>query len=463
MAVQDHIKRYPFDFAIANRKLSLATLKHLLELFPDAVANGNTLCRAMMRDLPLDLLQTMVDDWPTNKTCLTFRYAGAQALTLAQTRLICQLFPKLKTLTLAITAAAWEVPACAYFLKQLQNNQTIVGVEYLTLPAIAGESKERQEEILNDFQLLLETNHTIKKLIGHVSEDTDINVSLKWLRSMDRAISNSPNNSALEVLQFATSAANLCVNSKRNSALPTPFRIGNIEEGQEEERHNHGQRLGLCLSIWSADEGDDNEDILATVLPSIPDFASFAEVRIGCNSYQRLNEEAQPMRDITNEIVALVGENRFFQHLHCSGYKVDPFKICEALRGNTSLLGLELYLDRDSGGRQIQASSGAIDACVSLLKEHNVTLIHFKPMEAASPKIQYYLDLNRLGRTIARSLTEGEAILELLLNVREDEGLKTSTEQWENRVHSMVYGLLSEAPDSWCLPALLKKRKDHPW
>jgi len=78
-----------------------------------------------------------------------------------------------------------------------------------------------------------------------------------------------------------------------------------------------------------------------------------------------------------------------------------------------------------------------------------LTLIECKPFGAIDSRIQYYLDLNRLGRAIVRNATTvtRSTLLDLLLAARDDGLLEYTTNG--GRVQSILYGLLREAPSLW--------------
>lgn len=448
MAVQDNFKQYPFTLAMANRKLPVTTLTKLLEMYPSAVATGITLSKAMMQDMPLPFLETVVKDWPSKKTRLNFRYCGTQPLSLAHTKILCKLFPKLKTLSL--TTTEWEVPAFAYFVKKLQSDRSIINIEYLTLPSLAKESKKRCEEILNDFRLLLEANTSLRRLRGLVCQEEDPGLIQSWLQTIDSGIRD---NRALKEFHFTNAEATICVSSKPE-----------FYSASQQVDKNHGQQLGLCLCIWSF-EGDEGEkDVLEPLLTQmVPTLTSFSALQFRSSSIASLRQEAV-QKDLTKDIVALLKTNHAFQHILCVRYKVDLVAVCEALRHNTRLLSLEVSNGRDN--QPTIVSPAAIAAGRTMLEDYNVTLKDFKPMGTASPKIQHYLDLNRLGRSIARSACindEGDKLTKLIRNAQEDGALKENTTlQGISRAQSVVYGLLSEAPGSWCHGESDKKKRKIP-
>ena len=106
-----------------------------------------------------------------------------------------------------------------------------------------------------------------------------------------------------------------------------------------------------------------------------------------------------------------------------------------------------------------------IDACVEHLKHHDVVLKELEPWSCADKegRIACYLELNEYGRRTARTTTECGVIVNLLSRVPPCGRLRTRYRTvWrdEARVASTLYGLLREAPGSWCQPTpSTRKRK----
>ena len=109
----------------------------------------------------------------------------------------------------------------------------------------------------------------------------------------------------------------------------------------------------------------------------------------------------------------------------------------ELLRRNNTLERLDFKYQREN-----IYTTEDLSACRAMLAGPNTSLIECCPFQYHDPTIQYYLDLNRLGRARVR---KGNDLLDLLLAAQQDRTL-TST---DGRVQSVLYGLLRESPGTW--------------
>ena len=105
-----------------------------------------------------------------------------------------------------------------------------------------------------------------------------------------------------------------------------------------------------------------------------------------------------------------------------------------------------------------------LEECLIMLKEHNITLQHCAPFGYHDVRIQYFLDLNRLGRKAVRNITCKLTLVDLLVKAQHDSALRTADSNTCNhdslnsasanylryhRVLGIMYGLLREAPGLW--------------
>lgn len=165
--------------------------------------------------------------------------------------------------------------------------------------------------------------------------------------------------------------------------------------------------------------------------------------------------------EYTHEILEFLKTTVGLERLECDGYKLDLVPICHELRTNTNLLtfdtGQTTFTLSDTMELVrvgVEFSDTLKSVCLEMLQEDNVTLRRFEPVGKADPRIQYYLDLNRLGRARVRENTSnqnnGKLLVDLLLVLWEDVGLQEIKSLHAKRCQSVAYGLLREAPGTWC-------------
>ncbi|CAB9502573.1 expressed unknown protein [Seminavis robusta] len=124
--------------------------------------------------------------------------------------------------------------------------------------------------------------------------------------------------------------------------------------------------------------------------------------------------------------------------------QVDPVPFCNALRSNRSLRKLEM----DPG---TQALVLLMRHCLcQMLESGNMTLQQVTCGEAGTDmfgKMQFYLELNQLGRDRVRDLCTMEQLVPIL------RGVATTTFGCNDKEVGLLYGLLRENPALWATAA----------
>lgn len=125
---------------------------------------------------------------------------------------------------------------------------------------------------------------------------------------------------------------------------------------------------------------------------------------------------------------------------HCN-LVVGP--LFEILKTNRNLLSVTITTGRDKELWDTET----VDQAVELFQQHNLTLLKCLPLSQINPKIQYFLDMNAVGRATVRTGTIEDLVkcLEKAQNNNDDPRFQRDI----NHVQSALFGLLLERPSIW--------------
>lgn len=485
----------PFQCALNNTRHppSVDTLKLLLELFPGAVVTAFALCsRNGERKVPLEILQQMVDLYPNHYREIHQATEGQKGelcmdekklrltMDLERTKIFCKLLPHLTRLFFNVDG--WEADAFVYFLEEVARSQstveelgtslpkltqeeaaaiaataTCVGEENSAKKALVSESdivvgEDGQEQGLSSlliispteaFQRIMEGEHTLKCLTLQL-RDKETESLHGWLDAIRLFGYTNPRHNQLNLNflwkpGFSDHEVKLCA-------------MNTITPGQDT------RDFALQVASSTFDEPNFVKAVEHMIVMFNPSYL-YLKAQVGRTDPKALQSECQqtiaaffrraltlpkplvtlqvdfPFNDITTFFLEL-------QRLDCCKLKHLNF----------------LYAP--------VPDKAAVEACLDLVEHHNVTLEWCKPFADRGPRIQYYLDLNRLGRAVARSATtDRSTFLDLWLAARNDQKLNAADNNNNNnnnhggdagtdgirvcRVQSILYGLLREAPSLW--------------
>jgi hypothetical protein len=301
---------------------------------------------------------------------------------------LAKLFPQLKTLTLSLPGCTSK--AFIRLCVRMMENQSIRG---LTL----GLHKELATNAVKLLEFLISENSTLAKIhfkrrnvetvIADISRD-DLDEDA-ILRAITSGFRRNQTIVELEMSGFQFRNINLLVDLICGSSAPktmilrgmrildvgsftTSYRIPNFMTNQLEFL-----TLDQCMMETSS------FDTLMAWIPHLPYLK-----RLELLYWRRVTVPW----DATVSLVSIIKNATFLQHLSVHGYTLDHKQICRSLRHNTTI-------------QKFSADRMVPDLYLNVLKFYNATLrdfgttYYFEP----TPEIQYYMDLNRLGRNAARN------------------------------------------------------------
>ncbi|CAB9517952.1 expressed unknown protein [Seminavis robusta] len=427
LSCMDDSNSLPFDLAMRNSKLQFATKKRILELYPEAVGDGAPFMLAAHHS-DLNMMKCLVSLWPPTKTHFRGRYGqndqDEQLWTLKVARIYCRLLPKLESFS--GDSILWNRPAFDFLFKKLSNNRSIEKATCLRL------SMRQRPECMDDtdpiggLQQVLENNKTLRHLESVQLERNHIDVAVQWVLAIDRGVQA---NCSLQSLSFVAHT------SGGSMSVKTTMQRRRWDDGAWVTRRDITGSSRLPLQLVC-----DGPDVCSTtqVLDSLPRLSSIHTLRM----------EGLPGLDATrtDKVAALLRSNHQFKHLELSGCKFSMAQVIEALETSTRLQSFDV----DTMSALQLVTDESKDAFLAMLQEHNTTLTGSCAFGFLDPRIQHYLDLNRLGRIQVRgtgTVHRRNKLVSLLVACREDSALRAH----DNRSLSIGFGLLLENPDLWCL------------
>jgi hypothetical protein len=186
----------------------------------------------------------------------------------------------------------------------------------------------------------------------------------------------------------------------------------------------------MSISVWSN---------LIQYLSYLPQLKGFELV------FDRWKDDEDDF-DLTDPVVSLLTNGKLTSFVMSGGNvaKVNMRVLCLCLRANN-------ILQRFCVGRRLADKDETDDLVLDLLQNHNTTINcteRFNWSVISNPEIYYYCNLNAFGRSQVRSpkLTMS-SLAGILFRVMNDNTRLTKPLDKENT----LYGLLREAPDSWCV------------
>lgn len=428
MLIKDDLGYYPFDYAMRNSKVSTAAKKKILGLCPEAVGSGYPLYHALSEEYPIDFLEYMVEIWPpTIDTAdlgnldgveLRSGYDEVTALNLAQARILCKLLPKLVKLSLG--KVSWHYDSCTLFLKELQNNTTLVTLTCFRLPLMGTESEVRQQDLVKLFRTALQKNTTLRDVDDVVFVKECMRLTYRWALALGEMISCDHS------LKFCHFVDGLLEESSGPlfSAVFLPRKpmlrfVGLDFADRAHVNHFHEISATTGFDAIQIDNSTDTE---------------FKAVSGGSST------------SMSMALVALFGtRHRFTKFGTHTSVLLDMPMLFESLRTNTQLLSLRI----SSPSMEKTRSPNAIAECLEMLEHHNTTLRILTPFCHDHPRIQYFLDLNRLGRKAIRDTTSIHAVLHLLIAAQQANTSLWQSQDTYSRLQSVLYGLLHESLGLW--------------
>lgn len=426
----------PFVCALQNDNhlVSKDTLRVILEHSPaQDVTKNNALLFALERNLDLDLLDFMVDRWPSaQKIYDDTRYSSLQAITATpsvdQTQIFCRLWPKLEFLR--TTLVQWNTTNFVPFLQALETNQSILNLQLQLEPHLLNNFED--EELLQAFQNAVSKNDTLESFLLEINGG--IGDQHPWINE-------------------------LLVGVQRNASL-TSFRI--LRNGSNHLFSTRDKRgWNLSLTEWET-----------THQTNCQRFGVFANnlrrlelLKVSRSRRWWSNSRNPYQTEFTDGLVAAI-RNQGLEELEIRGYEhseIDTSAVFKALRTNSTLRVFTTYLV--FGGTKERERE--ISMCLDLLTNgNNVTLRSCWPWFALDRRIEYYLTLNRYER--GRKDCSFREWVRTLLNVQNTrQDYFRFGNEFRKCIDSQIilYGLLRERPGWWCHrrsnAAVSRKRKAH--
>ena len=474
--LRDDIKFWlPITCALSNTRheLPLATMTMLLEPIrndPDHLMHVFALTSFCgTKNVPLEVLELFVEYASAGKGKNNFctsmeidRELLQLDMDMERAKIFCKFLQQFPNLTmLEFEVDGWEPGVLAWFIRSVVQKCSLTCL-YICLPKLneeqvaAANSDEISEGTpLKALRCVFEVNHPIQNLYLRVYNDDTTSLRC-WIDHIKTLCSQNPpyKDEQEGILKRPLSRIDLrceptTLNANRSyctfslRAMPTPRNSG--------------------VNAWCYELSTESNDF------SPGYFVDSVDYIISVCSVMHLGMYGGDDRDFHHE----VSSRRIYQfiqkalaggQLRCLKIPYNVLKsehiltLFELLRSNNTLERLDFFLYQPE---KFQTEK-ELSACRTLLAEHNTSLIECNPFSHKDPKIQYYLNMNRLGRDKARHC-EGGAFLDLLLAAQQDEELTladgvSSRSHSQNRhrrycrVQSVLYGLLRESPGSWAPP-----------
>ena len=430
MLIRDNRNFFPFDYAMKNPKVSTAAKKKILRLCPEAVGSGYPLYYALSEEYPVDFLEYMVEVWPPtidtadlgtfDCTELASGFDEVIVLNLAQARILCKLLPKLSRLLLG--NISWHYDSCILFLKELQNNATLKTLACFRLPLMRTESEVRQQELMKLFQAAFLKNTTLGCVDNVIFEKECTRLTSSWISALDEMIFCTHSLKCCYFVNGPKRASGPSVCAEFVACTPKLRFLGLDFTDTTHVKHFHEicartrfEEINIVSSVNAASTGKASGGVSTCMM--------------------------------SKAVVALLGtRHHCFTKLETpAGVLLDMPIIFEALRTNTQLVSLRI------GWPEKSRSPNVIAKCLEMLEHHNMTLGTVTPFCRDHPRIQYFLDLNRLGRKAIRDTTSIRTVLCLLVAAQKNGALRQpqNTGSYSSRLQSALYGLLHESLGLW--------------
>eukprot|EP00592_Proboscia_alata_P006975 CAMPEP_0194364560 /NCGR_PEP_ID=MMETSP0174-20130528/12450_1 /TAXON_ID=216777 /ORGANISM="Proboscia alata, Strain PI-D3" /LENGTH=667 /DNA_ID=CAMNT_0039138639 /DNA_START=261 /DNA_END=2264 /DNA_ORIENTATION=+ len=497
----------PFACAVNNTRhaLSVKTMQWLLQQHPQAVRGryrnsfSALASRCGARMLPLDLFDYMVDLYldlqkqeEEPPTELFFAKDGLELhMDLQRTKILGRLLQQQSLTLTALTVAAkgWHSEAFIWMMKYLEQNKALDFVCIsLPLPSLSNSSSSSNTDSSVEVEALsqaLKQNNTLQRL--HLSFSSKDTVSLRsWLDAVKSFCCNNQHGEdvglVLKNVSFSWDPAeyrytglykltldgyyyNYLSSDHNRWVFNLKTHSSNFSEAYFVESIEHilsifGHNLASLEFAKPGRQNSERESILrihSLLQQALTAFTPTATAAVpdnhSCN---------QPLEPLT---VSIVG----FQYpavvegSHGEGL-LSLFR--SLFRRPDCQSKLKSFTLKNQGQQTIQQYNvkGVLEECLIMLKEHNITLQECAPFGYQDVRIQYFLDLNRLGRKAVRNITCKSTLVDLLVKAQHDSALTTADSNTCNhdslnsasanylryhRVLGIMYGLLREAPGLW--------------
>jgi len=419
---KDSQGNFPFVYAImgnragtttstnTRKRVPCRTLEKLLHWYPEAGASSQLFSKALNERYPVRLLETMAAAFPKNGQTLRIQVlpSSRPALDQEETQVICNLLSKHTTLDLRVP---WEFFSFTFMLSQLMQNRSITRVNYLSTPLVP---QVQMPFFSATLQHLLKYNRTIRDLCIVFWYNECLN------RSCFQAIKQGlSSNDALEKLEMLTFRRWNFVFTKTPSTGLFP-------------------NMDRQLSVSFRKRADVSAH--SRMLLEVPNYFNLTSLYLSGTEGLGLDELSG---SLATGIVTLVKTAQNLQKLTFFRYKLKMVPILEALKERSCIQSFNAFSSK------VEDTNDAVACCLSMLKERNVTLKECAPLHRVDPMVDFYLQLNRCGRGMARQCGR-VTLVNLLAACWTDTCRIQFSQRYQAAKLSVVYALLKECPSKWC-------------
>jgi hypothetical protein len=440
-----------------DRQISVHVMRRMIELNPEALSNekfwrglGNHPLELALinRDCPLEVIDCMVELFPAGceklylvgKTMDTEPEEEENKLFIdsGRAKALAKLLSKLDLEFFHLgKSPRWENPqAFKQLLGQLERHQTL---RKLQLP-VPHELLTHPTDIKTAISDMFRNNAQLKTL--YLSCDTD-----RWIQSVDhsellRELATSGKGKLLSTEHFVVRDTRALGQFLSSGAGPSTVLFDNLRVvgnwSHQAKSSLLNPSFGNGIEVLSFDKCEMSISVWSNLIQYLSYLPQLKELQLVINPL-RDDEDAF---DLTDPVVSLLTNGKLTSFAMSGGNvaKVNMRVLCLCLRANNILQRFCVNEDEKD------------DLVLDLLQNHNTTIKCADRFNWTSvnstPEINYYCNLNAFGRSQVRSpkLTMS-SLAGILFRVMNDNTRLTKPLDKENT----LYGLLREAPDSWCV------------
>ena len=422
----------PFELALATRR-SARVLTAMLDLFPEAAASVSCARNVLENYDSLDLVDRVLSVFPYSGEDGSDRYlkldlTGNQHVSVGHThRNISKICPQVSRLHLKITDNESGKSIFKYLLAELHRYQSL---KELTVDIkIASQGSHIWG---NDFFIALHFALRKNKSIADMKIFVDGGYNVGLYRVIEAGLMDNKTMRCFQINSHRLTFKSYY--REQSTGVATLKLTESCREGSLcVARPNFSsspfmQFLNNDLHVLNLASFTLHKPMVGTVLPS-KDF-------------------------LTEAIHMLLMASSGLKSVNLFQYEIDMLPILEALETNQCLKHFNVHSSSNSVKRK-----DAQNACLRLLSRDNMTLTEICSLSEDNTNISYYLNLNRMGRSIMRNSDIcSREIVQCLLAPRNDNYLPRD----KASIAGIVYGLLRELPGSWCHSELGHKQASSP-